>query len=146
MYLKNFTFFKQSNHIRFWTLTHFTFLNLNKKWPSVWTFCNNFTFFPPNLSNQYNLNLRLIFQKPIRFGIEKIKGKRNNEFKMQFKIFKNPIVSFCFNFGQCTYIGLHFGGPDTLNKKPIESNGIASSRSWSFFTNQNIWRPFQICH
>ena len=52
----------------------------------MWTFWDNFTFFPQNLSNQYNLDLQLIFQKPIRFGIEKIIREKENEFKMQLKI------------------------------------------------------------
>ena len=86
MYLKNFTFFKQSNQIRFWTLTHFTFLNLTKSDHPFGLFGTILRFFPQNLSNQCNLDLRLIFQKPIRFGIEKIKRKKENEFKMQFKI------------------------------------------------------------
>ena len=52
-------------------------------------------FFPQNLSNQYVLDLWLIFQKPIRFGIEKLKGKKENEIKMQFKILiKTPLRVF----------------------------------------------------
>ena len=86
MYLEKFYIFKQSNQIRFWTLTNFTFLNLTKSDHPFGLFGAILRFFPQNLSNQYVLNLWLIFQKPIRFGIDKVIREKENEFKMQLKI------------------------------------------------------------
>ena len=47
-----------------------------------------------NQSNQYVLDLWLIFQKPIRFGIEKLKGKKKMNLNAVPNFDKNPIVSF----------------------------------------------------
>ena len=77
MYLEYFTFLSKVTNPFLDFEKFYNFKSQTKSDHPFWTFWNNFTFFPPmNLSNQYVLDLWLIFKKPIRFGIEKLKGKK----------------------------------------------------------------------
>ena len=95
-----------------------------------------------NQSNQYILDLWLIFQKPIRFGHWKVKRKKEkNEFKMQFKILIKPYRGFFSFLANVITLNLHLGISEDLKQETLLNvNGLLPLRRYSFFSQPKIWR------